>query len=617
MIVFLPKYQTDCTRRHLTKQTKCKILKEAVKMNFEGIKDFYNKFLKPLLHPFAKPYNDRKRIEKDLGNIIFRIQGILDDTSKNGYDKDEYAEIEKRLTNLLEHLNRNSIGDEEKELKLHSDDTKNKNIRKELQSNLKSAKSFFQERRNNDDLRVLSESLRHVSKDINPLPNFIKKDRNIRLHHKILLGVPVAIAGAITLFNVIDQSQLASMKKECKSPPGYRSNKWLAQMPVYGSMAKESYLTIGNTCIDLFFESKNKNYISIAKTAFANLKSIDEKNIPAVFFLEYIPNIIGSKTSEYKESIELIKNYEKDINGKNFPLLKEDFDIVVKIAHILEGKHQNYKMANKLYELILRQEGNQNHLNSLLGICTTHFKWEKKNDRTNTILAQCKKSVEILTNQESEKDDEKLAREAIAHYNYGCMLLRMSDYPEAEKQFSSAEGNYPSNQSIQKAVSFSRLINGKYEKVNSLVSNVLNNVDTDMPNSMKREDKEFYRDMQMGLGLSFLAKAEAAEDKDKKEYYDKAYKNIENSLDKEVMKLYLEKISNCKNKKQQECLATWPPKNIKDKNSLYNHIHSKFGSFINHYQVKPSIAKGNVMNDPEEKEKRKKYSCTILREADE
>jgi hypothetical protein len=551
-------------------------------------------------------YKNQETVRKELEDIISKKQSILELMDNgNPYEK-ECNELKDLLAKCLEKLE--SINS------LYPNENEDRVRRENLSTILSSSKTHLEGTITTAMLRKYLEELEQVANKIHlphPLPSVTTSTTKMQwlLYGLTFLGV----TGILSLV-LIDQLLVTpGMKKDCNETPGYRSNELLAgQFSMYRNIVEESHMMSGNTCISSYNKNKNKHHLDNAEKVFLKLRSINEKSLQATFFLEYISKKHNSTSTEYNRSILLAKEYANDKNSKNYVVRKEDFDILIKIGHILEGK-QDYDTAYKLYDLILSQEGHDKHLNALLGICTTHLKMDAQKEPISRILDKCEKSLEVFKEQQSVVDEKKSEKQALAHYNYGCLLIRLKNYSDAEKQFILGEEKDGSNLNIKRAVSFSKLLKRDYEGTRKFINDVISESDKDINSDATGSNKDFYRDIQMGLGIAYLGLAEGSDnEKDKLDYYKQAYINIENSRDKMVGEMYLKKIGDCKNKFGKECSSIRLFENKKEDSKLLNHIHNKFWAFINHYQISKNIADAKVKIDIGDNEKLKGRACNIL-----
>jgi tetratricopeptide (TPR) repeat protein len=550
-------------------------------------------------------YTNHKKVQKDLKNIITKYKHILELDKGGKSHENECKELINLLTESQGQLN----------LRLHPIEEKDRAMREKLLTTLNSSKSHLE-----SEITVtyniideLLKQLEDVRKEIHLLNPLLDKAKKITKVQLLFFGVPTIFSLAALSFLAYDRTYiLPAMQKDCNETPWHRSNEWLSgQLPPYRSFVEESHTISGNTCISSYNKKKVDRDLDVSGKVFSKLKLIDEKNIQATFFLEYISKARKSTSTEYNESISLAKKYVNDIKSENYILRKEDFDIVVKIAHILEGK-QDYDTAYKLYNFILGQKGNDKHLNALLGICTTHIKTKTQKESISSILENCKDSVEILKKQDPIENDNKFKRQAIAHYNFGCLLLRTKKYSDAEKQFVLGEELDGNNLNMKRAVFFSKLLNKDYEGARKFISDVISESDEDITDPSS-PNKKFYNDMQMGLGIAYLGLADSSDnEKEKLDHYKKAYINIENSRNVLIGTMYLPKIENCKNVIGKECSAIRPFKSNKEDEPLLNHLHDKFWAFINHYNMSKNIADAKVRIDVGDDGKLKGNACSIL-----
>jgi hypothetical protein len=554
--------------------------------------------LKPLRQQVCTHLTNRYEIQKELEKIIVKIEKVLQDEKSHVFCDERYEEIQNKLNVLSTELEKEPVGDDKHKLKLHWSENKEKNSRKKILAALNSTKIFFQNRCSVNTLDKILRDLNQVKTDINPLPHCVKKAMALSKFKIIAFATISAIPIIVIPFVANDQLNVVPrMRNECGEMPWYRSNEQIAKsIPQYRSIVEESYAIVGNTCL----ASEGKNHLILSKTAFFNLKKINPKNIQATFFLEVIPLLSKSKTNYYEKSISLVEEYVN--NPKNYDLKKEDFDVVIKIAHVLESK-QEFEKAFNLYNFILTQYGHDEHVNALLGICTTHIGFRSQNDKTKKILERCEQSVEVINKITGGKDDKE-NKQPMAHFNYGCILLRNKNHSDAEKQFVLGENNINGNdQNIQKGVSFSRLLSGQYEKNIEFVDKVIKDSEKsiDTPNLVNS-----YKDMQMTSGLAYLGLAR----KNKKaNYYNEAYNRIDKSGDILVKEMYLKKINLCKNGK--DCLAAYPPKNDDDNIKITNHIHSRIWPIIIHHQLNPNVA-NSPLEFPDRENKNEGKSCSLF-----
>jgi hypothetical protein len=587
-------------------------------MSIDKIKDAVS-FTKPILKPIIGCRINRYRVHKSLGDIILKIQEIILERDDEVGDLETELKAIEMLNSLEEKLCKDSVENEKKEFQLHLRNTKDQENRGKLLMVLGGTTFDIQALCNTGVLKRRLKELEKLQTVIDPWPHLIKTSTP---KQQILFSIFSSASIAIVSLIVADNLHVAKMKRECIEIPTYRSNESFASFfSPYHSMVQESYVMTGNACMSSYkkerdkeniarrqsdsteprkLTDKEKSFLSHSEAAFNKLdKLTNQKSLQATFFLEYISKLYGSKATRYKNSTALISKYIDNGNSKNYILKKEDFDVAVKIAHILEGS-QEYTTANKLYKLILDQD--EDHVNALLGICTTHFKL--KDQKVEDILDKCKNSIKILNSQKESKDKSKVL--ALAHHNYGCMFLRFEKYSDAARQFELGEKQDGENKNILRAASFSMFLAGEYKKAKDFMLAV-----GKQPTKVSSESsKEFHKDIKMALGLVYLKLAEKAENDGKKiKLLDDAYKNIELSEDYKVKEIYLKKINDCKNKKVKECFLPFSSK-------VVNHLHGKVWAFINHYQMDQNIVDAPVIfsdDDGELEDKNLKgNACTIL-----
>lgn len=570
-------------------------------MNIEGItKSITAKIIDPLIDVVIRCHVNRTDVREDLKNIILKIDKILKKEEVEVCNDIEYEEVRIMLVSLVEKL--------KQELKLYFRKMKNKNSCAQLLKILEDIDFSFQARCDKETLKKHLQDLRiikHAIHFLHPLPHIIIESTPGKL-----ISFGAILSFCIVGFSLVacDKLEVDSIRKNCKEVPAYRSNEWLASfLPPYKYLVEESYLIAGNTCISTSKKGKNQYYNNLAEEIFRKLRnSINPKSIPAAFFLDYLEN---PSSPDYKRSIDLIQDYIDD--QSNYVLKKEDFDVAVKIAHVLEG-NQKYDKANELYKIILHKD--EDHVNALLGICSTHFTLESQADKVNGILKKCKRSIELLDKEKVIEKDNKRQKQAIAHHNYGCMLLRFEDYSEAKEQFKLGNEKDTNNNNIKKARAFLMIFTGKYEDAKNFITDKLKSQKNSVPSEFYKDTSEFQQDMRVGLGLAYLGMAGRSEnDKKKGIYYKKAYENIDSSNDVTIKNMYLKKIEICMNNSQKECLASFPSKKAKENNLLFNHLHGKVLAFINHYQMDPNIADSPIQFPSKDDEDLKQNACTILK----
>jgi hypothetical protein len=569
-------------------------------MSFDGIiKSFTSKVIDPLIDASIKCHVNRADVRENLKSIIVKIEKILQQERADSYVELGYEEVKAMLAPMVEKL--------KQELKLHFFRKKtDRNSREQLLKILEDIDSSFQDRCNEEILKKYLKDLQRMKHRIHllhPLPHHINESTPIKI---IGFGAFVSLCVISLSAVAYEKSQVDIMKKNCMEISKYRSNEWPASfLPPYKYFLEESYMVAAKTCISAYKKEKKEYQLNLAEDIFSNLKKNNPKSIQATFFLDYIKN---PSNPDYKESVELIQDYIDDQN--NHILTKEDFDTAIKIAHILEG-NQKFDTANKLYKIILGKD--ENNINALLGICTTHFTLESQEDKIKDISKKCKQSVEKLNEQKVVEKDSKRKKQAISYHNYGCLLLRSEEYAKAKEQFELGHQKDAKNDDITKATAFSMLFAGKYKDAKTLITSELKNTKNLIFSEFYKDPTEFRKDMQIGLGLAYLGLAEKAEDnKDKKSYYEKAYENIKSSNDKTINNIYLKKIADCTSNNQKECLANFPSRNTKENNSLFTYLHSKVLAFINHYQMDPNI-NDLLIPFPDKDDKNIKWNaCTIM-----
>lgn len=577
-------------------------------MSFDGIvKSFTSKIIDPLIDASITCHVNRADIRENLKSIIVKIEKILQQEKADFYVELGYEEVKIMLVPIMDKL--------KQELKLHFFRKKtDRNSREQLLKILEDIDSSFQIRCNEDILKKHLKDLqrmKHVIHLLHPLPHHIKDSTPIKI-----IGFGAFVSLCVVGFSAVayERSQVDIMKKNCMEISKYRSNEWPANFfPPYKYFLEESYMIAGKTCISAYKKERNEYQLNLAENIFSNIKKNNPKSIQATFFLDYIKNPLNP---DYKESVDLIQDYIDDQN--NYILIKEDFDTTIKIAHILEG-NQKYDTANKLYKIILGKD--EDNVNALLGICTTHFTLENQEDRVKDISKKCEKSVKKLDEQKVVEKDSKRKKQAIAYHNYGCFLLRFEEYAKAKEQFNLGHQKDAKNDAITKATAFSMLFARNYKDAKILITNELKNTrslelkiqKSLVSSEFYKDPTEFRKDMQIGLGLAYLGLAEKSEDnKDKKSYYEKAYESIKLSNDEIVKNIYLKKIAVCTNNDQKECLASFPSRNTKENNSLFTYLHSKILAFINHYQMDPNINDLLIPFSDKDDKNLKWHACTIM-----
>jgi tetratricopeptide (TPR) repeat protein len=302
------------------------------------------------------------------------------------------------------------------------------------------------------------------------------------------------------------------------------------------------------------------------------------------------------------------------IEYTNNSLKKEDYDIGIKLGHILTAQ-QKYTDAYRLYKSIIKKSGNNKNTNAFLGMCTTHFQI-KENNGLKEILKTCEKAIESLIEEKIEGKDLKNKTLAIAYYNKGCVEMRAGKYPKALVSFKDGEMLNGKNKYLNSAVIFSNILTADYKEAIRFANGKNSRSDT-VP-------KDYSKDVFMGLGVANLALASDAEisSDDRILYYSNASKNfdiaqVKNSPDS-YLKKYLEKAEECKTKEHvnsKYCMQEWSPVND---SKLKKYIHSRFLAFVTQYQMNQIVADVPVKfinkDQDNELDVGKGKACTLIKE---
>jgi hypothetical protein len=538
--------------------------------------------------------------------VIEEIQTILNELDRlHKIDPSKREEIGvQKLTGIFEA--RKQIPSN---ISTHFEDTKKGECKKEFDRLLNKAIEIVKNKieckqTTNEELRKLLRKLQNDFKknkrDVHPFPHPLK-DFVQPKGWKIVVLLCIFGSGSFYLYD--RYKVVPDMENSCEIPP-YRSLEWIDYQP-YKSIVKQSKVISGSCHIKRYISNKNnKHDLNTATNIFQTLHQGDPKSLQANFFIDYINNLKRS-TVTYENSINLARQtYLYDIN---YPLKDEELDIIVKLSHIFMMK-KNYHEANesfkyllrkKLYVLYNNREEDYHYRNAFLGICTTHFngngKEQNKND-LNLILTQCKDAVKILdteklSNQKNEEGKDDLTKKlAIAHYNQGCVAMRLEDYSQAQKLFKTA---------FETAYNDDILIKNNFT-IAFIFANIL--VDTEdgyneaiTTANYDRIDKDFalttyQKNILLSLGIAHLAIASnprSGTEENRKSHYKQSFEFFDRLQIKNLKEKYLLKSKECKDSlKNNKCSEQLI---LREDPDLIDSIHNKFSAYINHYELNPLV----------------------------